>query len=275
MPELPEVDSIRAYLKENISGKRIKTVLINLPRLVKNMDSREFAARLAECVIVEVQRRGKYLLFSLDSGDALIVHLRMTGRLVYGATIENIHDAYGRISFYFSDGTAMVYSDTRTLGALYLVEDLDHTGIHGLDTLGIEPLSNRFTAAYLTTVLSGKNKNIKSFLLDQQYIAGLGNIYVDETLFASGISPFRTAASLLPAEIKKLHLAIRKVLRSSLAHGGTTFRDYRNGAGGKGSNQLYLTVYGRGNEPCLKCGKPLRYCRVVGRGTHYCIYCQR
>jgi len=223
---------------------------------------------------MKLDRRGKYLLFHMDDDIIMVVHLRMTGRLYY-TLAGGEQDKYTRIVFRLDNGDTLTYADTRTLGTLYAMRSDELWRISGLATMGPEPLSDEFTLSYLQDKLRKSKSKIKAFLLNQQYIGGLGNIYVDEALAIAGIHPERTADSLTNAEIHKLYDAVNKVIADGIEHGGTTFRDYRDGTGKSGSHQYHLQVYGRKEQPCYRCGAPIAKKEVAGRGTHYCPICQR
>lgn len=268
MPELPEVEQVRRTLAPHIEGKKIKNVEAFLSRLVKYPSPELFAKKLAGRTIERVNRRGKYLLLETDKGT-LVVHLRMTGALV----VSDVEPPYAKVKFALTDGVKLWFTDIRTFGTLYFVDD-DYV-IEGLVTLGPEPLSKELTPEYLATLAARSRKPIKTFILDQTVIAGLGNIYADECLALSGISPLRLANAVQIKEFPKLVEAINKVIAQGIKNHGTTFRDYKDGEGKKGNNQNFLLVYGRGGEPCKKCGCKLEKTKVGGRGTVYCPHCQK
>ena len=182
-----------------------------------------------------------------------------------------MHD---RLRLVLDDHSELLYHDVRTFGTFHLVARDELASLKGLRSLGPEPLGDSFTAQYLWERLQKSRSRIKSFLLRQDVVAGLGNIYVDESLFLAGVNPLRTAASLTREKKKKLHQAIRKVLKQGIDHGGTSIRDYRDGLGRSGKNQNLLRVYGRGGELCLQCGHVISRVEVGGRGTHWCSFCQ-
>lgn len=273
MPEMPEVEQVRKTLAPHITGKKIVSVEVRLPRLIKYPSAEEFASRLAGRTITEVGRKGKYLVLHTDSNSKMIVHLRMTGALIaQSSNKEEPH--YAKIKFVLTDGVTMWFTDIRTFGTLYLVTDNDYY-IEGYETLGPEPLSSGFTADYLRPLAARSRRAVKSFILDQTVIAGLGNIYADECLALSKINPMRTAASLSAVEIEELCRAVNTVIAQGIKNRGTTFRDYKDGEGNSGENQKYLLVYGRGGKPCKCCGRPLTSAKVGGRGTTYCDFCQK
>lgn len=274
MPEMPEVEMIRRTLCEKVTGRTITHVEILLPRLIKWPAAYEFQAIVAAKKINELRRCGKYLLFCLDDSLFMIIHLRMTGRLQY-AKKGMKQDKYARILFHLDNGDTLIYSDTRTLGTLYALPEHELWRISGLSQLGPEPLSPEFTLDYFSTKLKNRQGKIKALLLDQKIIGGLGNIYVDESLAVAGILPERPAGGLSEAEVEGLYHAVNQTIAEGIEHGGTTFRDYRDGEGKSGSHQQYLWVYGRKGQPCKTCGTPIEWKGVAGRGTHYCPYCQR
>lgn len=273
MPEMPEVETIRRTLNDKVTGRRIIRIEMLLPRLIKWPSADKFQAVMTDATVTRLVRRGKYLLFYLDNGFILVVHLRMTGRL-YCTGPDLVSDRFVRLVFHLDNGDVLAYADSRTLGTLYALPEAELWRIGGLESLGPEPLSSEFTPEYFREKLARRKGKIKALLLDQRVIGGLGNIYVDESLAKAGIHPERSAASLNGEETDRLYQAINAVIRQGITNGGTTFRDYRNGEGKAGRNQDHLAVYGRKGEPCPVCGTPIVKCQVAGRGTHYCPTCQ-
>lgn len=275
MPELPEVETVRAGLQETLPGRRITHIEVKLPRLLKNTDAVTFASALSGRTFQQVERKGKYLFLRLDGLQSLLVHLRMTGRLIYEPQKSKQAQRFGHIVFDLDKGR-LTYGDVRTLGCLWLVPSQGLTGISGYDTLGPDAVGDEaFTADYLYTCLHDKTQYIKAFLLDQTHVAGLGNIYVDEALFLAGIRPSRRCNRISKASSKRLYESICQVMDTGLAHGGTTVRNFVDGNGKEGENQLFLNVYGREGQACKKCGTIIVYRKLVGRGTHYCPHCQK
>ena len=273
MPEMPEVEIIRRYLDTQVAGKKIINLTILLPRMIKWPDVEGFRALVTGRTIKGMNRRGKYLLMELDNASKVVFHLRMTGRLVYEPAGDTT-DHHARVIFHLQDGASLVYGDTRTLGTIHGLKPQELGMLKGLAEMGPEPLSAEFTAEYLYRTASRRKVAIKSFLLNQKYIGGIGNIYADEALFLAGIHPLRPANSLTQTECGKLWESVNKVIADGIADGGTTFRDYQNGEGGKGSHQEHLYVYGRKGEQCRICGALLERIIVGGRGTHFCPHCQ-
>ncbi|MEN6565704.1 MAG: DNA-formamidopyrimidine glycosylase [Veillonellales bacterium] len=274
MPEMPEVETIRRTLVDKVTARKIIRVEMLLPRLIKWPDAARFQAIITDKTIKRLSRSGKYLLFYLTDGLVMVVHLRMTGRLYYIRQGEE-QEKYVRIVFTMDTGDQLVYADIRTLGTIYAMPTEELWRISGLATMGPEPLSADFTVFYLRDVLRGRKGKIKSLLLNQKIIGGLGNIYADESLAIAGIHPERDGGSLTELETDKLFQAINKVITAGIEDGGTTFRDYRDGAGRSGKHQYHLRVYGRKDEPCRICGTPIVKSIVGGRGTHFCPTCQR
>lgn len=267
MPELPEVETIVRALQGNV-GARIETIDIKRQDIIR---LEEFpAVELTGMTIRRIRRRGKFLLFELGSGLNLVFHLGMSGRFYMLSGRHEPSEKHVHAIVHLNNGTMLVYQDPRRFGGIWLIRDLDQFFSH----MGREPLSEGFTSAYLQEVLGHRKAPVKNLLLNQNLISGIGNIYADEALFAAGIRPDRPAAALTKGEIVKLHRAIRKVLRQGIEFRGTTFRDYRDAFNESGDFQNHLKVYGRQNQPCLKCSKPIQRIRIGGRSTHFCNNCQ-
>ena len=273
MPEMPEVETIRRSLEKKLLGRQIQNADIILPRQVKWPDPVNFAARVTGRRFVRLERSGKYLIFILDNDNELIFHLRMTGRLLYQPAAAE-RDAYTRLVFELDDASVLLYADTRTFGAIYALTAGERWRVRGLAEMGLEPLSEGFTPDYLQEALKNRKTKIKSFLLDQRRIGGLGNIYADEALFLARIHPLRLAGSLDTAETFRLYEAVNEVIRCGIEDGGTTFRDYVDGNGDRGHHQERLQVYHRQGLPCRYCSTLIEKITVGGRGTHFCPQCQ-
>ncbi|MEG1345341.1 MAG: bifunctional DNA-formamidopyrimidine glycosylase/DNA-(apurinic or apyrimidinic site) lyase [Acidaminococcaceae bacterium] len=273
MPELPEVEQVRKTLIPHIVGKIIKKVEVRLPRLIQHPSAETFANVLVGQCIQAVKRKGKYLTLEFQTNLKLVIHLRMTGALI--ATAQGAEEpAYAKVKFELTGDQTLWFCDIRTFGTLHLIIN-DDISIEGYDTLGPEPFSPELTPEYLQTVCQKRKAAIKGVILDQKVIAGLGNIYADEALATAGILPQKPANSLSEKELARLIKGINKVIKQGIKNHGTTFRDYKDGEGKQGSNQHYLLVYGRGGEPCKKCGRLLATTKVAGRGTTYCPHCQQ
>jgi formamidopyrimidine-DNA glycosylase len=271
MPELPEVETIANDLRPALIGRQISGVHVLWPRTVAEPEPAMLELLLPGQHIRDVKRRGKYLLLELEHGCTLIVHLRMTGRLeLVPAGSPVLAGPHVRAWFDLADGGHLVFTDARRFGRLWLVNDPASV----LASLGPEPLDPAFTPGVLADQVRGRRAAIKTLLLDQTVIAGLGNIYADEALFLAGIHPLRPAGSLSDEEIEGLHGAIRQVLNEAIGHRGTTLRDYRPPNGLPGAHQDHLRVYHRTGQPCLRCGTPIQRVRVGQRSTHFCPHCQ-
>lgn len=275
MPELPEVETVRRSLTPHLTGAHISSVELYLPRLVKWPQPDVFIKRLQGRQIKAVGRRGKYLRLLLDNGMELIIHLKMTGQLFY-AERENVQNfPYTRAVFHLRGGAALLFGDARTLGALYAVRPNEMSHLPILEEMGPEPLSEAFTLSYFRSLLINRRGKIKSLLLNQRHIGGLGNIYADEALFAAKLHPERMASSLSAKEAKRLFDAVNDVIREGIEDGGTTVRNYRDGEGRSGSHQDKLQVYQRTGQPCRRCGGEIQRIVVGGRGSHFCPRCQK
>lgn len=272
MPELPEVETIRRSLAEHVTGLRIKKVQLIWPGAVKGWQDHDFKDVVTDRQIEMIERRGKYLLIRLDQDWTMVAHMRMTGRLVYlRQKTEPVNHTH--VIFELEHGE-LHFADQRKFGRMQIVPTSDCVSFSGLALLGPEPLAENFTAQILGERLAGKKTNIKAALLDQRVLAGLGNIYTDESLFRASILPERAANFLSGSELSMLHQEIQAVLKEGIAAQGTSFRDYRDANGDKGSFQSCLQVYGRAGEPCRKCGNSLAKKRIAGRTTVFCPHCQ-
>jgi formamidopyrimidine-DNA glycosylase len=272
MPELPEVETVARDLAAQIDGRTITGVVhLDWPRMIETPDEAGFRAGIANRRILRVYRRAKWVLVALSGDLTLAVHLRMSGSLIVHAAEDPI-DPHTHLVLGLDDGRRVLFRDVRKFGRVRL---LDARGLAELDAHhGVEPLGEGFTPKVLQGLLANRSTRIKPLLLDQALIAGLGNIYVDEALWHAQIHPERAAASVRPREASALHAAIQEVLTRSITLGGSSFRDYRNGYGELGGNQVSFAVYQRGGEPCQRCGGAIQRLVVAQRGTHVCPHCQ-
>jgi formamidopyrimidine-DNA glycosylase len=237
---------------------------------VQGETAESFCHRLVGHAIEEVARRGKYLLLRLDGHLTWIVHLRMTGGLVL-ARQGCPNQRFLRARFHLDDGSDLCYVDMRKLGTMWLVADESMV----VGKLGSEPLGEAFTPQVLRDLLARRSAPVKAVLMDQKAVAGIGNIYADETLFEAGIRPRKAARRVSCKAAERLHGAIRHVLLEALGDRGSSFRDYVDAGGQKGTHQLRVKVFRRTGEPCYVCGAAIRRVKVGGRSTHYCPRCQR
>ena len=264
MPELPEVETVRTYLEPVLTGRRFERVEIHDPRLVRPHEPAAVAAELEGERVASVERRGKYLIVRFESGLALLVHLRMTG----GFPKEPA--AHERAVLTLDDGTRVSYRDVRRFGTWEL-HDEAAAEAHLAGRLGPEPLGPGFTKAFLRGRLAGRTAPVKAAILDQRVVAGLGNIYADESLWRARLHPRRPAGELTAGEVGRLHRGIRDALARGIATEGA---DLGDGVYASGSMQDEFRVYGRGGEPCDRCGTAIAKTRVGGRGTWFCPRCQ-
>ena len=263
MPELPEVETIRRQILPVVKNRTITGIDIADPRNIKKISPKKFKQILINDKILDVERRAKYLFFKLQSGNWMVAHLGMAGRILINP------DKYVRVTFNLSGGKKLYFSDTRMFGKLWLYNKYPE-----LD-LGQEPLDPQFTVAKLKEMLSRKRGNVKVVLMDQSFIAGVGNIYAQEALFLAKINPKRRVETLSDSEIKELHKAIIKVLEIGIAHKGSSVDNFVDATGQPGQNQDFLNVYDRKGEPCKRCKGTIQKLSVGQRGTYFCPSCQK
>lgn len=271
VPELPEVETVVRGLRATLVGRTIVEVEVYWARSIVALTPGIFVRRIKGQKVIDVGRRGKWVTIALAGGSTCLVHLRMTGRLLFKPD-GCPDDRYARVVFHLDTGGCLRFSDMRKFGRLWLV---DNPAV-ALDDLGPEPLGDDFKAEGLAEMLAGRRARIKPLLLEQRFLAGLGNIYVDEALWRAGLHPLRRASSLEPEEVKRLHSVVQAVLQEAIAKQGTTLDDrgYVGADGQAGTYGPLLAVYGRAGHPCLRCGEPIERARISQRGTHFCPRCQ-
>jgi len=275
MPELPEVETIRRQLEKEVVGATIKGVDVRFAGRL-NVKAGEFVRAAEGAKIVASGRRAKLLLIGLSSGWTMVVHLKMTGRFLLSKG-EPMPTKHTHLVFRLSGGRTLMFEDVRKFGYVKLVrtDDLERL-IFDKEGYGPEPLDPSFTAERFAMCVGGRpNKKIKPLLMEQTCIAGIGNIYADESLWRAGIRPQRRAGSLTREELRKLHDGVQESLRGSLAVRGTSADMYVDLYGERGNNVAKLKVYGREGEPCARCKGPIRKIFFAGRGTHFCPKCQQ
>jgi formamidopyrimidine-DNA glycosylase len=266
MPELPEVETVVRGLNTKVSNKTIKEIITVWDKVFSDGSDPQ---QLTGKKIKSVTRRAKYIVFNFFSSDLhLISHLRMTGKYLF--SLDESEKKFLRCIFKFSDGTELFYLDMRKFGKFDICTDLNKRFSH----IGAEPLTDDLNEKYLKPLLQ-RNKPIKNFLMDQAYIAGLGNIYTDEVLFLSKIHPQRHSSTLTDKEIKLVIKNVKTVLQKAVDNMGTTLSDYRNTDNVAGENQNYLNVYGRNKKACKTCKTEIEKIKLGGRGTHFCPQCQK
>ncbi len=275
MPELPEVETVRRQLDETIRGRTIEGVVVHDALLVSPGSPNAFRRAVQGRRVERLDRRGKYLVIPLDSGDTLVMHLRMTGRIHVALDGRAPADKHRRARFTFDGGATLDFSDTRRFGRAWIIP-ADHPDPEGYwrAKLGVEPLGNDFTAAAFAKLLARKSTSIKAALLDQRLVAGVGNIYADEALFQAKVHPTREAGSLTAQEVSALRNAVRDRLRAGIRSGGASIDRYRDTLGETGSMQDILRVHLHEGDPCPECGAHVIKIRVAQRGTYYCPSCQ-
>lgn len=272
MPELPEVETIVRDLAPRLADRQIVGVQVWDPLLVRFPQGEDFNRRITGRIIRSLTRRGKYIVGHLSGGLTLLVHLRMTGRLLIDLPPG---EKYQRAVMDLADGTRLWYCDLRRFGDMWAFWPGEEDELGGYSQLGLEPLSSELSGDSLLDKFAARKAPVKALLLDQRIVAGLGNIYVDEALFRAGIHPGRPGNSFGEEECRVLVAAIKGVIAQAIQGRGTTFRDYRSGLGTAGEYQQQLQVYGRAGQPCLGCGDILFKMRVGGRTTVYCPHCQQ
>jgi formamidopyrimidine-DNA glycosylase len=274
MPELPEVETIRARLEPRLTGRRFERVEIVDPRLTRPEPPEAIAAALEGEQVRAVGRRGKYLVVEFESGRHLLIHLRMTGHVEHPARGGLEADPYRRAVVKLDDGSDVAYRDVRRFGTWTLLEPGELADYFEARRLGGEPLERAFNVRTLARAFAGRRAPVKAALLDQRAAAGIGNIYADEALWRARIHPLRPAGTLTADEIARLRKAIRAALEVGIARQGATLRDYRDPDGTRGRMQDEFRVYGRAGEACHRCGTQIDKIRAGGRGTWYCPTCQ-
>jgi formamidopyrimidine-DNA glycosylase len=269
MPELPEVETTVRALREPLVGRMIVAVRNSWPRHIATPSLAEMQERIAGRRILSITRRGKFLVFPLSEGETLLIHLRMTGHLSVVDANEPV-DAHTHTIFSLEDGRELRFRNPRKFGRVYLVRDPDEV----LGKLGPEPLEESFTVEALRQRLANKSRQLKPLLLDQTFIAGVGNIYADEALFLAGLHPLRRANTLTEDEVAALHGAVQQVLRLGIEHEGASIDRYVKPDGTRGSMQDAVSVFQRTGATCYRCGAPIQRIVVGGRSTHFCAVCQ-
>lgn len=264
MPELPEVETIARKLRPVCIGKRIERVELRWPRHVALPPPRQFAARIRGQRIKSIGRRGKYFIFAL-SHDFLLIHLKMSGDLDV-VKRDQPRTKHQHTIFVLSNKTELRFSDTRKFGKVYLVPHPDIVVGH----LGPEPLDRKFSAAQFAKILFNSRRPLKSLLLDQTAIAGVGNIYADESLHRAKLHPQRPGNTITAAEARALWKSVRQTLNAAIRHNGSSIDWVYRG----GEHQRHFQVYDRAGQPCMRCGTPITRITLGGRGTHFCSHCQ-
>ena len=273
MPELPEIETYMRQFNKSVKGRKVVDVKLLWDGAVRHPKPRTFVRRLKGQTLGEAERRGKFLIIPLESGDTLVIHFGMTGVLHY-LPPEEERSPHTRAIFRLDDGKELRYVDIRKRGGLYLVKGRDFSKIPELQNIGVEPLSDDFSLGALRGMLEGRRQQLKPFLMRQDVIAGIGNIYSNEILWEAKLHPLRNTADLTDAEVRRLHRAIRKVLREGVELQGCSIEEFLDLYGRPGRYEERLRVYQREGQPCPRCGAKIVRIVVGGRGTYYCPKCQ-
>jgi len=282
MPELPEAETIKRDLAKEITGQTIESVTVYDARVLGNGSGKKFIVRIENCKINNVLRRGKAVIIELKKAGVpqkgaqtqwLVIQLGMTGLLLYGANIKEKGAKDIKIVFGLSGGRHLIYNDQRVFGRLYVVRDINE--VPCLKTLGPEPLNGSFEINRISEQFHRRTIPIKTLLMDQKIIAGIGNIYASEILFRARLDPQKQSNQLTRQEIYSVFNAVRTVLNKAINHRGTSMRNYRDVYGHKGNFYNRLKVYGRDGQPCFKCRTPVKRLVLSGRSTFFCDKCQK
>ena len=267
MPELPEVETIKKDLERVVVGKKIKDVEVVRSKTIKEPSVENFIKKVRGKEIKEIFRRGKVLIIKLPA-QYLVIHLRMTGQVIYGDKRRE-----SKVAFHLSNGKYLNFLDQRMMGEIRLMSDWQKLPL--IQKMGPEPLERAFTLEKFREMLKKRKEKIKPLLMNQSFIAGIGNLYAAEILFRAKVSPLRSADSLRPTEVREIYSAIKKVLQEGIKCRGSSVDTYRDAHGERGTFAQRLRVYGRAGKPCFKCGAPVKKIVLGGRGTYFCPKCQK
>ena len=274
MPELPEVENIVSGLKNLLKNCIINSVIILEKKLISFPEIGTFSRIIENKKILDISRRGKYILIHLSSENILVIHLRMTGKLLVKSSDEP-YQKHTHIIFKLNNDKDLRFNNIRKFGRLYLIDSDNYENAGGLSNLGPEPLADDFDFEDFKKLFENRTAKIKSLLLNQKFIAGLGNIYTDEILFRTSIHPETPANKLREKDLKNIYFEMRKILKLGIKYNGTTFSDYVNAFGEKGSFQEKLQVYQKDGEDCPECGTIIEKDKVAGRSSYFCPHCQK
>jgi len=286
MPELPEIETIVSELKRALKGAVILDVEFSRPKLIKGIFYPALRKTLRGKKIQKIERRAKYILFYLSGGKTLILHLGMTGRLLLHSkkekgqvvnlkTKKKEPDRFARGQFFLNKNRVLDFSDLRLFGRVYLQDTAEVNKKEPIKKLGIDPLSKSFTYSLFAQTLKKKKGKVKVVLMDQTFLAGIGNIYSDEILFAAKLHPLHLVQKLTPPQIRALYNAIKKILKAGVKYRGTSDSDYFDLRGNTGNFQKHLKVYRQTGKPCPRCGAKIARIKIAGRSAHFCPKCQR
>ena len=276
MPELPEVETIRRELRPHVVCKKIIKVKILRPDVIGYPSPEKFQKGVINKLIIDLIRKGKYLIFQFNDNKAMIIHLRLSGQLLVRNSNQRTAPRFERIRFNLSGKKTLSFVEPRVLGRAYLIPQNEYPAVlTGLKELGLEPIDKKFNFDYLYSKLKGRKAPIKNLLLDQSIAAGVGNIYSDEALFLAKIHPLRRANTLKKNEIKRLTETLREVIKVGIKSKGTTVSDYLRPDGSKGNYQFRSYVFDREGEPCRVCKTTIEFAKIGNRRTRFCSKCQK
>lgn len=272
MPELPEVETVVRQIRPELLGKKFwKFQAFNASTFLPSVEA--FEAVLPGKTIQEIRRKGKYIIFDLTGDYVMVVHLRMTGMLLFKPS-ERLKK-FVRGEFIFSDAKKLLFSDIRKFGKIWLYHKSEYLNKTGMSRLGVDPIVEKFDLDLLEKLYLKQKGILKNRLLDQSVITGVGNIYADEIAFRIGLHPSSRVEKLNKADLSRLHEAILHCLGEGIKNNGTTISDFVGTRGDAGKHQNYLQIYGRTGDPCYQCGAAVQKIRVAGRGTYFCVKCQK
>ncbi len=274
MPELPEVETIRRQLSEKIKGKTISSLKIIDPVPIRAVSPEKLVEIVSGAKIEDIGRRAKILLIELSTGYTLLIHLKLTGRLIIASRGEAL-SKHCHLKFRFEDGTQLFFCDIRKFGYIKPVPSDSLSQVDEVKNLGPEPLDDFTLDDFKKLLATRKKGRVKPLLMNQEFIAGIGNVYADEILFFAGVKPERDISELKEAEIKKIYEGIQVILPAAVVKRGSSVDDYVDAYGRQGDYVPYLRAYGRTGKPCFKCGTLIRRIKLGGRSAHYCPKCQR
>lgn len=277
MPELPEVETIKNQLQEKIVGKKIKAVEIQLSKMIQGVSALEFKEKIVGTKIEKIWRRAKLLIINLSSNYSLVIHLKLTGRLIYLSQNSKLKtQKYLHIVYYFDDDSVLVYSDWRQFGYVKLIETKKLDDLFKKEKFGPEPLEKNFTLEKFKKLLAEKpRQKIKPLLMDQTFLAGVGNVYAQEACFCAKILPTRVVRTLKEKEISDLYHCLIKILKESIRYRGSSVDTYVDVEGKTGEYVSRLKVYDREKEKCFRCADQIKKMTLAGRGTYFCPECQK
>ncbi|MDR0856851.1 MAG: DNA-formamidopyrimidine glycosylase [Mycoplasmataceae bacterium] len=276
MPELPEVQTIINTLSsKGLIGKEIKSIDVFVPKIIKNTNPAGLNTFLKGEVFKKIERIGKYIVMHFSHDKILLIHLRMEGKLFYIVNTEESDKKHLRIKINLSDGCSLLYYDSRMFGTFHIYKENDYRKSKEISKIAIDPLSKEFTYIFLKNKIHSKNTPIKSLLLDQSNVSGIGNIYADEILYKAGVSPYEKGKNVTDEQIKLIVKYSKDILTKAISLGGTTIFSYKSDKNTSGHYQGKLQVHGREGEPCFKCKTKIVKVFINGRGTYYCPKCQK